>query len=276
MLRTRHAGSFRAQRLLAASFTLLALVACDDDEPLGVGTDENMPALEIAQAPNVKVIRRSGDITGAVADFRVILGQPNNGGTPGEQPSGRREVNWDGVPAQFLNANPFPGNFFNVNSTRGIELVTEGNVFRVSDNDFADMQPTYGAQFNVFSPNKTFASTSARAMDALFFVAGTSTPAVVTGFGAVFSDVDRHGSTALEFYDVLGNSLGRYAVPPRSDANGLSFLGVDFGAPIVARVRLIVGDRRVGDLLDITDGGRFDLVVTDDFLYGEPHALDTM
>src|SRR5438046_8480323 len=66
------------------------------------------------------MITSSGAIEGDVAAFRALLGDPNNGAAPGQQPAGRREVNWDGVPAEFTNTEDFPNDFFNVNSTRGL------------------------------------------------------------------------------------------------------------------------------------------------------------
>jgi PEP-CTERM motif len=51
-------------------------------------------------------------------------------------------------------------------------------------------------------------------------------------------------------------------------AESLSFLGVDFASAIVSRVRITNGNAALGP----TDGGGIDVVVMDDFLYGEPIA----
>jgi hypothetical protein len=62
-------------------------------------------------------------------------------------------------------------------------------------------------------------------------------------------------------------------VPVRSDAAGLSFLGVKYDSVGVARVRITLGERPLGaGVADISAGGALDLVVVDDFLYGEPQA----
>ena len=218
-----------------------------------------------------KVVRGTGDITAAVAEFRGLLGDPLNAVKAGDQGLGRREINWDGVPAAFTNVNTFPANFFNA---RGANFGGPGTGFRNSDNDFSDLNPAYGAQFEAFSKPKTFAPVGSPEMEVLFTVAGSLTPAAVTGFGIVFSDVDREGSTSIKLFDAEGRSLGQYHPPVRSDAAGLSFVGVVFDEAIVAKVVINAGQAAINaGLEDVTDGGNRDLVVTDDFLYGEPHAI---
>ena len=51
--------------------------------------------------------------------------------------------------------------------------------------------------------------------------------------------------------------------------NKLSFLGVVFKRAVVARVRIKYGNRKLGP----NDGGKYDVAVMDDFIYGEPQAL---
>ena len=59
--------------------------------------------------------------------------------------------------------------------------------------------------------------------------------------------------------------------PTRTDAAGHSLVGVVFDRPLVARVEVISGEAALGaGIDDLTDGGLHDLVVTDDFIYGEP------
>jgi hypothetical protein len=51
----------------------------------------------------------------------------------------------------------------------------------------------------------------------------------------------------------------------------LSFLGVKFGSAIVSRVRITLGTGALGaGINDVSNGGQRDLVVMDDFIYGEP------
>ena len=218
-----------------------------------------------------QVVRGTGDISSAVVQFRALLGDPVNGAKAGQQPSGRREINWDGVPAAFTDVNTFPALFFN---NRGANFGGPGTGFRTSDNDFSDLNPAYGAQFEPFSKPKTFAPIGSPEMEVRFTVAGSTTAAAVTGFGIVFSDVDRGGSARIKLFDAKGRSLGQYLAPVRSDAGGLSFIGVVFDAAIVARVVITAGQAAIdAGLQDVTDGGNRDLVVTDDFLYGEPQGL---
>jgi len=111
-------------------------------------------------------------------------------------------------------------------------------------------------------------------MDVDFEIAGQTTPALVTGFGAVFSDVDVAAATTIEFFDVNGQSLARIAAPVRSDAAGLSFVGAKFAEAIVARVRITLGTGVLGAATnDISAGGPVDLVVADNFIYGEPQHV---
>ncbi len=64
------------------------------------------------------VFSGAGDITATVNEFRAALGQPDNGGSPGEQPAGRRELDWDTVPDEQASPNFLPSNFFNARSRR--------------------------------------------------------------------------------------------------------------------------------------------------------------
>src|SRR6185503_2989208 len=89
---------------------------------------------------DVQIVSATGDIAAAVNDYRDLLGTLNPN-IAGEQPGGRREINWDGVPAAFTNNDNFPGNFFNVNSPRGVLFTTDGAAFRVSSNGYVDVNP---------------------------------------------------------------------------------------------------------------------------------------
>jgi hypothetical protein len=100
-----------------------------------------------------------------------------------------------------------------------------------------------------------------------FFVPGTTTPAAVRGFGAVYTDVDTD-HTAFEYFDIQGKLLGSYGTPIADQ--GLSFLGVVFDKPVVHRVRIRYGTTALGP----NDGPNADVAVMDNFVYGEPQATN--
>src|SRR6266849_10534404 len=70
-------------------------------------------------------------IQATVDAFRTSLGtlNPNVIGSFG---TGRREINWDGVPDALSAPSNLPANFFNVNSPRGVVFTTAGTGFEVS------------------------------------------------------------------------------------------------------------------------------------------------
>jgi hypothetical protein len=246
-----------------------------------------------------QVFSAAGDIRAAVNNFRDALGNLN-ANVPGSANGGRREINWDAVPAQFTDTNDFPADFFNqpvVGRARGTEFRTPGSGFRTSDNNFADVKPDFDGPFAFFSPIRTFAAVGSNRMTVDLFVPGSKDRATSTGFGVVFSDVDRRGSASIELFDAAGTRLGRYIAPVAP--GGLSFVGVRFASAIVASVEIRSGDAAVvseaidlGDrVLDPEPGhekrgdhhgddkhgeGRLrtpDLVIMDDFIYGEPIAI---
>jgi len=220
-----------------------------------------------------EVFRAASDIQGAVDAYRAALGtlNPNQ---PGSFGSGRREINWDAVPALFTNVDNFPADFFNqpvVGRARGAVFSTPGTGFRVSDQNFIDLNASY-TEFEFFSPIRTFISVGDPISSVDFFVPGSTTPATTTGFGVVFSDVDHPGSARIRLFDAAGHDLGTYLAP--ASPGGLSFVGVRFPEPIVARVEILSGEAALGaESFDISSGNvgpRRDLVIMDDFLYGEP------
>jgi hypothetical protein len=261
----------------------MILAGCSDAgrlvTPVANNSDSKSPTAlaevrGVEDRDDVRIVRGSGDITASVNEFRDLLGALNPN-LAGEQPGGRREINWDGVPATFTNNDLFPGNFFNVNSPRGVVFTTDGSGFRISNNGFVDVNPDYAGEFNVFSPPKLFATRGSTVTDIQFFVAGSNTPALVTGFGSVFADVGRERSTTIEFFDAAGRRILRVKAPRRSDATGLSFVGAVFASRVVARVHIVSGDTPIGpDAIDNVKarGQKHDIVVMDDFIYGEPRA----
>jgi hypothetical protein len=66
---------------------------------------------------------------------------------------------------------------------------------------------------------------------------------------------------------VNDQSLGQFTVPMAS--NGLSFLGVAFDQPIVARVSIVYGSVALGP----DDSADTNVAVMDDLIYGEPQPI---
>ena len=78
------------------------------------------------------------------------------------------------------------------------------------------------------------------------------TPAAVTGFGAVFTDVDEPNgnigkhSTRIDYFDADGRRIFTGFVPASPGDGSLSFFGVVFDDPLIARVRITTGDAAPG------------------------------
>jgi hypothetical protein len=239
---------------------------------LGAGAQTATAAPVVRQAAGAS----AGDIQAAVDQFGNGLGVPNGGGPPA--PSGRRQIVWDGVPAErqspaFMRENQFR----NVGAL--FSTPTLGSAFQVSGvNDFANLNATYATAFEAFSAPRVFAPIGSTITDTTFVVPGSTTTAQASGFGVVFTDVDVAGSASLEFFDASGASLGSFPVPPAGNSDAtFSFLGVSFNAgERIARARITSG---AAPLLataspnDITQAGPADLVVMDNFLFGEPQPV---
>jgi hypothetical protein len=214
-------------------------------------------------------------IQATVDAFRADLGNPLNPNVAGSFPSGRREINWDGVPNNFAAPNNLPPDFFNVNSPRGTVFSTPGTAVQVSANAgvapvrFDTINPTYSSIFQTFSAQRLFTAVGSNIVDVNFFVPGSSNPATVSGFGSVFTDVDLASTTSIQYFNANGASLGTFFAPTAN--NGLSFLGVSGFDEGIARVRIITGNSALGpsELGEIPT----DVVVMDDFLYGEPQRI---
>ena len=224
--------------------------------------------------PLATVYSATGPIGATVSQFRAILG-PANGGIAGGQPAGRREINWDGAAAiPFNNRNDFPADFFNTTVKAGAVFTTPGTGFRNDSTLFSEINPDYARQFLFFTAPNLFAPIGSNQLDQSFEVAGQPTPAVVRGFGIVFSDVDLVDRTTIQLFPQDGSSLGTYSAPVRSDEGGFSFVGVTFADAIIARVRITLGTGALGaNVEDISAGGTVDLVVLDNLIYSEPRKI---
>jgi hypothetical protein len=106
--------------------------------------------------------------------------------------------------------------------------------------------------------------------------------AAVTGFGAIFTDIDqpdgsgpgtkqgnRHSSTLIQFFGADGRLLFSSFVPAAPGEGGFSFFGIKFNDPRISSVRITAGNVAPGP----NDDKANDVVMMDDFIYGEPHKL---
>jgi len=246
-------------------------------------------AVPAPAAPIIFSVGGSADpasIQATVDGFRAALGDPNNGNSPGPIVGGRREINWDGGGNNFTTTAPVtPFNVFL--NTRGAQFTTPGTGLTQAPpsadpaafppGGLAGLfgNPTYGTTFGTFSPERLFAPVGSNVTDGLFFIPGTAgaNPAAVTGFGAVFTDVDLADTTEIAFFGIHGNLIFQAFVPVgTTDDGSLSFLGVFFDAgELITRVRITTGNTALGPN-DDPDGG-IDVVAMDDFLYSEPLAV---
>jgi hypothetical protein len=215
-------------------------------------------------------------ITPTVNAFRTALGGINNGNAPGPISSGRREINWDGVGGPTATA-PAGTPFNGFQNTRGALFTTPGTGFVQAtpgglDTFFGRIDGLYDASFDTFSIERVFTPVASNITDTTFFIPGTNgaSPAVVTAFGAVFSDVDLANVSSLQFFDNNGLSLGTFFVPAIAGANNtFSFLAVRFDAgELIGRVRITTGNQVLGATNTANDQ-----VVLDDFIFSEPVAV---
>jgi hypothetical protein len=232
-------------------------------------------------------------IQSTVDAFRAELGTPNNANAPGPLAEGRREINWDGGGNNDTTAPLPPVTPFDVFlDSRGAQFTTPGTGLTQAppsggpQGGLAGLfnNPTYGDIFSTFSPLRLFTPVGSNFVDGRFFIPGTNgaEPAAVRGFGAVFTDVDRPTvspsgenvrdlipSTLITYFDADGMPLFTGVVPASPGDGSLSFFGVVFDKARIARIRIISGSTAPGP----DDDAKHDIVVMDDFLYGEPQPL---
>lgn len=217
-------------------------------------------------------------IQATVDSFRATVGNPNNGNTAGPLAGGRREINWDGGgAATTVSGTPFNG-FQNI---RGALFTTPGTGFTQAPPSGLATQfsnANYSTAFGVFSQQRLFTANGSTITDTTFFIPGTNgaTPATVSAFGAVFSDVDLNNITKIDFFDPNGNLLTSVFVPAGSTTTAsLSFAGVAFNAgEQIGRVRITSGNTALGANANDSAANNIDVVVMDDFIYSEPIALN--
>lgn len=234
------------------------------------------PIVTEASGPNAAAIQT------AVDSFRDSLGTNNAGGPA--QSSGRREINWDGVPddraaTSFMPEGQFRG--------RGAVFTTQGLGVQVSADDdddngnpdadadlveFSNLNPNYDDALATFSPERLFAPVGSNITELELVVPASDSPAQTNGLGVVFTDVDQAGATTIELLDASGASLGVWPAPASPGSESLSFLGVKLDPGVSAASAKI----KTGTAAMLTpptpspEDGAEDVVAMDDFIYGEP------
>jgi hypothetical protein len=220
----------------------------------------------------------ASSIQGLVDQFRLALGGINNASNPGPLASGRREIGWDGGGSA---TSPGPTPFITF-LNRGANILTPGSGFvQAPPSGLGDTfgNPSYGTAFQAFSPLRLFSPIGSNITEIQIFIPGNGTiPALTNGFGVVFADVDqpdgsgpgnkrgnRGDSTLIQFFGSKGELLYSSFVPASPGTGTLSFFAVLFGDARIASVRIRTGDEEPGE-----DDGDVDIVMMDDFIYGEP------
>jgi hypothetical protein len=168
-----------------------------------------------AAAPAVAAtVVRSGsgaNVDTAMQQFRGDLGNP-------------LDITWEEADLPTPLANPF--------TYSGLTLSTAGSGFEIDDS----------GTFPTQSPPKLLQTHGTAA--ARFTPPGQSTPSVVRGFGAVFSNALGSGAR-IDLLGADGSTLAS-AAAPNAD---LSFVGVSITNPRVAEVRITVGDALLDNVM---------------------------
>jgi hypothetical protein len=265
-----------------AGLTAMSLMASSFGAAHAQSTDPQTfepPAVFQAAGPTTASIQASLDA------YRLALGGDNNGIAKGPIATGRREINWDG--GGVTTTQPAGTPFTQFLDGRGSLFVTPGSGFvQATPSGLAATfaNPTYEKVFKPFSLGRLFSSIGSNVTVVTFFEPGSAGGRVATtrGFGAIFCDVDlpdgsgpaskrgnRKSSTLVEYYGVDGELLYSSFVPASPGDAGFSFLGITFKDARVASVRITAGDVAPG----ADDERPHDIVMTDDFIYGEPQRV---
>ena len=245
-----------------------------------------------ANQPTPLVFQAAGpdatSIQGAVDAFRASLGD-NNANNPGPIQKGRREINWDGGNPNLMDTTPPVNPFLVFLNTRGSQFKTPGLGLSQAPPSGGTQgglavlfgNPNYAKIFRTFSPSRLFTPVGSNITEASFSIPGTNgnAPATVRGFGAVFTDVDQpdgtgaaaahKSSTRIDYFDKTGRLLFSSSVPASPGDGSLSFFGIKFDDARIASVRITAGNIAPGP----NDDRQHDIVMMDDFIYGEPQII---
>src|SRR6476660_8913816 len=196
----------------------------------------------------------AASIQSSVDAFRAALGD-SNGNNPGPLPiKGRREINWDGGNPNILDTTAPVNPFLVFLNTRGSQFKTPGLGLSQAPASGGPQgglavlfgNPTYAKIFRTFSPSRLFTPVKSNVTDGFFFLPGSNGTALatVTGFGAVFTDVDQpdggkehKDSAVIEYFERHGKRIFKSSVPASPGDGSLSFFGIKFADARIASVR---------------------------------------
>jgi hypothetical protein len=268
--------------VIAAFGVLLMVLAVSENAQ--AQTDQPTPLVFQAAGPDAASIQSTVD------EFRAALGN-NNLNNPGPLQKGRREINWDGGNPNVLDTTAPVNPFLVFLNTRGSQFKTPGLGLSQAPPSGGPQgglavlfgNPTYATTFRAFSASRLFTPVGSNITEASFSIPGTNgnAPATVRGFGAVFTDVDQpdgsvlsaarsqKGSTLIEYFGKDGRLLFSSSVPASPGNGNLSFFGIKFDDARIASVLIKTGDVAPGP----NDDKHHDIVMMDDFIYGEPQLI---
>jgi hypothetical protein len=271
---------------IIAAFGVLSMVFVVSETAHAQGTNDVPPAVFQAAGATAASIQSTVDA------FRARVGDPNNLNNPGPLQKGRREINWDGGNPNVLDTTAPVNPFLVFLNTRGSQFKTPGLGLSQAPPSGGPQgglavlfgNPNYAKIFKAFSLSRLFTPVGSNITEGSFSIPGTNgtVPATVRGFGAVFTDVDqpdgsgpgsrlanRHASTLIEYFGSDGRVLFSSFVPASPGDGSLSFFGIVFDDARIASVRIKTGDVAPGP----NDDRHHDVVMMDDFIYGEPQLL---
>ena len=268
---------------VVAAFGVLVMVLAVSET---AQAQANQPAPLVFQAAGPDAT----SIQGAVDAFRAVLGD-NNLNNPGPIQKGRREINWDGGNPNLMDTTPPVNPFLVFLNTRGSQYKTPGLGLSQAppsgglQGGLAVLfgNPNYAKIFRTFSRSRLFTPVGSNITEASFSIPGTNgnAPATVRGFGAVFTDVDQPDgsaptaagnhkpSTFIDYFDKNGRLIFSSSVAASPGDGNLSFFGIKFDDARIASVRITAGNVAPGP----NDDRQHDVVMMDDFIYGEPQLI---
>jgi hypothetical protein len=184
-----------------SSFALISAIFLSSSSPTMVsashGDCHDPSTVNVVTAKATEPAKASA----AFEAFRELLGGVNHGGDGDSTfDDGHRQINWDAGALPFV----MPGPFFSNPVSRGLICSNSDGEFVVSnppdgsDDKFDSIDPALSADLQTFSDFRLFSALNDKVIDITFVVpSNINLPAAVTGFGAIFVDVDLEGEDGI-------------------------------------------------------------------------------